>query len=151
MWFRPVNEMVELLSGMPVPPFEDESSRVRRSEVVQGSGGSVKCFRLPQRVTRTPGWRAPVCEEQIYIQGIYICENIQYLILFRIEVPTAVVIKSFKFLDITTCSPSKDNRRFGDIYGSYLQGRISQEWNWCEGDCYLDYVGLHPRRNKSSI
>jgi hypothetical protein len=40
MWFWPVNEMTELVSGMPAPQFGDESSFVRGSDLVQGSSGS---------------------------------------------------------------------------------------------------------------
>jgi hypothetical protein len=40
--------MTELVSGMPAPQFGDESSRVRGSELVQGSSGSrVRCFHVP--------------------------------------------------------------------------------------------------------
>jgi hypothetical protein len=99
---------------------------VQRSEMVQGSHGSVRCFRLP------PGLRVPQVEEHWYMRHKFIykeftiCESIQPLILSGIEVLTAVVIKSSISLDITTCSPSKDNLRFGEIYGPYIQGRISQ-------------------------
>jgi hypothetical protein len=48
MWFWPVNEMIELVSGMPAPQFGDESSWVRGSELLQGLSGSVTCFRVPQ-------------------------------------------------------------------------------------------------------
>jgi hypothetical protein len=44
MWFWPVNEMTELVSGMPAPQFGDESSSVRGSELAQGSSGSVRSF-----------------------------------------------------------------------------------------------------------
>jgi hypothetical protein len=36
MWFSPVYEMIELVSGMPASQFGAESSRVRGSELVQG-------------------------------------------------------------------------------------------------------------------
>jgi hypothetical protein len=39
------------------------------------------------------------------------------------EVLTAVVMKSIKFWDITPCSPSSVNRRFGGTYRLHLQGR----------------------------
>jgi hypothetical protein len=50
MGFWPVNEMIELVSGMPAPQFGDEFSRVRGSQLVQGSSGSVilVCFSVPQ-------------------------------------------------------------------------------------------------------
>jgi hypothetical protein len=48
MWLRPVNEMIELVSGMPTPQFGDESSWVQVSEFVKAWSGSVRCFRLPQ-------------------------------------------------------------------------------------------------------
>jgi hypothetical protein len=48
MWFWPVNETTELVSGMPAPQFGDESSRVRGSGMVQGSRGSVRSFGVPQ-------------------------------------------------------------------------------------------------------
>jgi hypothetical protein len=48
MWFWPVNEMTELVFGMPAPQFGDESLWVRESELVQGSGGYIKLFRVPQ-------------------------------------------------------------------------------------------------------
>jgi hypothetical protein len=56
MWFCPVNEITEPVSGMPAPQFGDESSLVRGSELVRGSSGSffvlidVSCF--PNRLTR---------------------------------------------------------------------------------------------------
>jgi hypothetical protein len=39
MWFWPVNEMTELVSGMPAPQCGDESSRTRGSELHQCSSG----------------------------------------------------------------------------------------------------------------
>jgi hypothetical protein len=39
------------------------------------------------------------------------------------EVLTAVVMKSYIFWDITSCSPIKVNRRFGGTYRLHLQGR----------------------------
>jgi hypothetical protein len=47
MWLWPVIEMIELVSGMPAPPFGDESSWVRGSELDQGWSGSVSCFCVP--------------------------------------------------------------------------------------------------------
>jgi hypothetical protein len=42
----------------------------------------------------------------------------------RFEVLTAVVMKRTDvFFDMTSCSPLKDNRRFGGIYRPHLQGR----------------------------
>jgi hypothetical protein len=59
MWFWPVNEMTELVSGMPAPQFGDESSRVRGSGMVQDSSGSVRSFGAPHKVSSfTPGVRA---------------------------------------------------------------------------------------------
>jgi hypothetical protein len=46
MWACPVNETTELVSGMAAPQFEDESSWVRGSELVQGSSGSFVSFLL---------------------------------------------------------------------------------------------------------
>jgi hypothetical protein len=46
MEFWPVNEMTELVSGMPAPQFGAESSWVRGSELVQGSSGSCVSFSL---------------------------------------------------------------------------------------------------------
>jgi hypothetical protein len=46
MWFCPVNEMTELVSGKPAPQLGDESSWVRGSELVQGSSGSCVSFWL---------------------------------------------------------------------------------------------------------
>jgi hypothetical protein len=48
-----VNEMIELVSSLPAPQFGDESSRVRRSELVQDFNCSVRCFRL------SPGYAYP--------------------------------------------------------------------------------------------
>jgi hypothetical protein len=39
------------------------------------------------------------------------------------EVPTAVVMKSSIYWDVTPCSPLKVNRRFGETYSLHLQGR----------------------------
>jgi hypothetical protein len=47
MWFWPVSEMIELVSGMPAPQFGDESSWVGGSELVQGSSGSEISRRTP--------------------------------------------------------------------------------------------------------
>jgi hypothetical protein len=64
MWFWPVNEMIELVSGMPAPQLGDESSWVWGSQMVQGSSGSVRSLRVPSKTslrcsggTLTPGWR----------------------------------------------------------------------------------------------
>jgi hypothetical protein len=46
MLFWAINEITELVSGMPEPQFRDESSWMRESGLVQGSSGSVKCLRL---------------------------------------------------------------------------------------------------------
>jgi hypothetical protein len=48
MWFCPVNEMIELVSGIPAPQFGGEFSWVRGSELVQGSSGSCVSFRMMQ-------------------------------------------------------------------------------------------------------
>jgi hypothetical protein len=48
VWFWPVNEVIELVSGMPAPPFGDESSLVRGTEPVQGSSGFLRCSCVPQ-------------------------------------------------------------------------------------------------------
>jgi hypothetical protein len=45
----------------------------------------------------------------------------------RLEVLTAVVMKSNIFWDITPCSPLKVNRRFGGTYRLHLQGRRKAE------------------------
>jgi hypothetical protein len=48
----------------------------------------------------------------------------------RVEALTAVVLKSFIFLDITPCSPMKVNQRFGGTCRFHIQGqRISQARN----------------------
>jgi hypothetical protein len=47
MWFWFVNEIIEFVSGIPAPQFGDESSLVQALELVQGSSGSVRCFRVP--------------------------------------------------------------------------------------------------------
>jgi hypothetical protein len=58
MWFWPVNEMTELVSGMPAPQLGHESSGVRGSELLQGSSGSVRCFHVLHKIySRTPGSR----------------------------------------------------------------------------------------------
>jgi hypothetical protein len=54
MWFWAVNEMIELVSGMPVPQFGDESSWVQGSELVLGSSGSCVSFWSMQDVLRKP-------------------------------------------------------------------------------------------------
>jgi hypothetical protein len=54
MWFWPVNEMTELVSGMPAAQFGDESSWVRGSELVQGSRGSCVSFWYMQGVFPYP-------------------------------------------------------------------------------------------------
>jgi hypothetical protein len=48
LWFWPVNEMIELVSGMPAPQFGEESSWVWGSEMAQGSSGSCVSFWLVQ-------------------------------------------------------------------------------------------------------
>jgi hypothetical protein len=45
----------------------------------------------------------------------------------RLEVLTAVVMKSSVFWDITQCSPLEVSRRLGGTYLLYLQGRIRRE------------------------
>jgi hypothetical protein len=53
-----------------------------------------------------------------------------YIYVGECEVPTAVVMKSFIFWDITPCSPLKMNQRFGEICRLHLQGRrMSQARN----------------------
>jgi hypothetical protein len=54
MWFRPVNEMIELVSGIPAPQFGDYSYWVRGSELVQGSSGSCISFWLMYGVFTYP-------------------------------------------------------------------------------------------------
>jgi hypothetical protein len=44
MWLCPVNEMTKLVSGMPAPQAEGESSPERVQEPVQASSTSIKCF-----------------------------------------------------------------------------------------------------------
>jgi hypothetical protein len=44
MWFWPVNEMIELVSGMPAPQLGDETLGMRGSMLVQGSNGSCVSF-----------------------------------------------------------------------------------------------------------
>jgi hypothetical protein len=59
MWFWPVNEMIELVSGMPASQFRDESSWVRGSELVQVSSGSVRCLCVPHNMSSlVPQWYA---------------------------------------------------------------------------------------------
>jgi hypothetical protein len=53
MWFWLVNEMIELVSGMPAPHFGDESTWVRGSELVQGLKRllySLRCLCVPSGV-----------------------------------------------------------------------------------------------------
>jgi hypothetical protein len=61
--FWRVNEVTELVSGMPAPQFGDESSWVRGSDVVQGSSGSCVSFWC-KMFSRNPGRRplAYTCE-----------------------------------------------------------------------------------------
>jgi hypothetical protein len=51
--------------------------------------------------------------------------GIIFIIIYFVgsEVPTAVVMKSAVFWDITPCSPLKVNRRFGGTYRLHLHGR----------------------------
>jgi hypothetical protein len=49
MWFRPVNEMSELVSVIPAPQIGEEFSWVWRSELIQ----KFKLFR--KKSLRTPG------------------------------------------------------------------------------------------------
>lgn len=44
MWFWSANEIIELVPGIPVPQFRDESSWIRGSELVRSSSVSVGCF-----------------------------------------------------------------------------------------------------------
>jgi hypothetical protein len=67
MWFWPVNEMIELVSGMPAPQFGDKSSSVRGSELVQSSSGS--CVTLikmkhKNRLNFEPALNLRECEVQ---------------------------------------------------------------------------------------
>jgi hypothetical protein len=57
MWFWLVNEIIELVSGMPAPQFVDESSWVRGSELVQGSRCSCVSFwcKMSSRTPPPPG------------------------------------------------------------------------------------------------
>jgi hypothetical protein len=50
-------------------------------------------------------------------------KNVNTLFLVGFEVFTAVVMKSIIFWDMTQCSPSSFNRRFGEAYRLHLQGR----------------------------
>jgi hypothetical protein len=54
MWFWPVNEIIDLVSGMPAPQFGDESSWVQESELVKGSSGSCVLFWLMYDVLAYP-------------------------------------------------------------------------------------------------
>jgi hypothetical protein len=63
MWFWPVNEMTEPVSGMPAPQFGDESSlsaRIRAGprfkQFLRCVLINVRCFRVP------PGVRIPQVE-----------------------------------------------------------------------------------------
>jgi hypothetical protein len=63
LWLWPVNEMIELVSGLPAPEFEDESFWLQGSELVQGSDDSERRFRVPPKMSsrtlsgmHTPGW-----------------------------------------------------------------------------------------------
>jgi hypothetical protein len=63
MWFWPDNEMIELVSGMPAPQFEDESSLIARIRAASRFKRFlsfvlmvVRCFRIP------PGIRVPHVE-----------------------------------------------------------------------------------------
>jgi hypothetical protein len=58
MWFWPVNEMIEPVSGMPAAQFGDESLWVRWSQLVQGSSGSCVSFWLMWDVFACPGLKA---------------------------------------------------------------------------------------------
>jgi hypothetical protein len=63
--------------------------------------------------------------------------------LVGFEVPTAVVMKSTIFWDITPCSPLSFNRHFGEIYRLHLQGqKISRARNQRE----TRWQALYPRR-----
>jgi hypothetical protein len=69
MLFWPSNEMNEIVSGMPARQFGDEYSRVRGSELIQGSSMGfvlidVRSFCVPPKIslliprgTRIPGWK----------------------------------------------------------------------------------------------
>jgi hypothetical protein len=51
MWLRPVNEMTELVSGMPAPQFGDEredQSWFKVQAVLSVILVDVRCFRVPQ-------------------------------------------------------------------------------------------------------
>jgi hypothetical protein len=67
MWFWPVNEMIELVSGMPAPQFGDESSLSEGSELVQGSSGSVGCLRVPPGGCRPRFRRFPTLHIRTYV------------------------------------------------------------------------------------
>jgi hypothetical protein len=56
MWFWPVNEMIELVSGTPVAQFGAESSWVRAWELVQSSTAPVFRFYWCVTSLRIPGW-----------------------------------------------------------------------------------------------
>jgi hypothetical protein len=70
IWFLHVNEMTEIVSGLPAPQYGEESSWVLGSELVQGSNGScvsfqLICFRIPLRCLRTPwGTLVPQVEDR---------------------------------------------------------------------------------------
>jgi hypothetical protein len=55
--------MIELNFGLLVLQFGDESSTVSKSELVQGSSDSVRCFRLPPVGTRSPGLNTTLMAE----------------------------------------------------------------------------------------
>jgi hypothetical protein len=70
MWFWPVSEMIELVSGMPAHQFGKESSEVLALELVQSLTVpcfvliNLVCFRIPPKMfsctpggTHNSGWR----------------------------------------------------------------------------------------------
>jgi hypothetical protein len=74
-------------------------------------------------------------------------ESVIWFFFVGFEVLTAVVMKSSIFWDITSCSPLKVNRCFGESCSLHLQGRgmsrarNQRETRWQASDMFLRNVG----------
>jgi hypothetical protein len=98
--------------------------------------------------------------------GYKICREFSYFLSVGFEVFTAVVMKSIIFWDMTPCSPSSSNRRFGGTYRLHLATCLLAGFCWTYffdpedgGDMFLrnvgwnstDHTASYPSRRYSSF
>jgi hypothetical protein len=90
MWFWPVNEMIELVSGMPAPQFGEEPFWVRGSGLLLASSGSCDSFYYFYIITSWYTRRYPklLSDKLTYTHSIYKIYNICIRFLYiHIDIP----------------------------------------------------------------